>query len=85
MLTGRIALVTGAARGHGRAHAQRLAREGADVVLFDVCGPVDDAIPYAMPSADDLAAAAVVWPAPDEARFVIGAQLPIDAGGLNKP
>lgn len=39
-LSGRVALVTGAARGQGRAHAVRLAEEGAHLVLLDVCGPV---------------------------------------------
>ena len=36
-LAGKIALVTGAARGQGRAHAVRLASEGADVIAVDVC------------------------------------------------
>ena len=37
MLQGRVAFVTGAARGQGRAYAVRLAREGADVVVSDIC------------------------------------------------
>lgn len=37
---GKVALITGAARGQGRAHAVRLAREGADVIAIDVCGPL---------------------------------------------
>ncbi|MEQ3549754.1 mycofactocin-coupled SDR family oxidoreductase [Pseudonocardia nematodicida] len=37
-LDGQVALVTGAARGQGRAHAVRLAREGADIIAFDSCG-----------------------------------------------
>lgn len=36
-LTGRVALVTGAARGQGRSHAVRLASDGADLVLCDIC------------------------------------------------
>lgn len=51
---GKVALVTGAARGQGRCHAVRLAEEGADVVALDVCMPIGT-VPYAMASADDLA------------------------------
>lgn len=35
-LEGKVALITGAARGQGRAHAVRLASEGADVIALDV-------------------------------------------------
>ncbi len=41
-----MAFVTGAARGQGRAHAVRLAREGADVIVSDICASVSDTIPY---------------------------------------
>jgi NAD(P)-dependent dehydrogenase (short-subunit alcohol dehydrogenase family) len=37
-LKGKVALITGAARGIGRAQAVRFAQEGADVVALDVCG-----------------------------------------------
>lgn len=40
-LDGKVALVTGAARGQGRSHAIRLAEEGADVIAVDVCAPVE--------------------------------------------
>ena len=53
-LQGRVAFVTGAARGQGRAHALRLAREGADVVLVDVCGEAT-AVDYPVAGPEDLA------------------------------
>ncbi len=54
-LEGRVAFVTGAARGQGRAHAIRLAEDGADIIAIDSCGSISDTITYPMPSADDLA------------------------------
>jgi (+)-trans-carveol dehydrogenase len=39
-LAGRVAFVSGAARGMGRSHAIALAAEGADVIAYDVCAPV---------------------------------------------
>jgi SDR family mycofactocin-dependent oxidoreductase len=53
-LEGRVAFVTGAARGQGRAHAVRLAREGADVIVSDICAPVSDTIPYPGTTPEDL-------------------------------
>lgn len=51
---GKVALITGAARGQGRSHALRLAEEGADIIAFDAC--VDyGSIGYGMSSEDDLA------------------------------
>ena len=40
LLDGKVGLVTGAGHGQGRSHAVRMAREGADVVLCDICAPV---------------------------------------------
>ncbi|MDV8002506.1 mycofactocin-coupled SDR family oxidoreductase [Rhodococcus sp. IEGM 1408] len=54
-LAGKVALVTGAARAQGRAHAVRLASEGADVVVTDICAPVSESVTYPAPTPDDLA------------------------------
>ena len=54
-LEGRVAFITGAARGQGRAHAIRLANDGADIIAVDVCGPVSDTITYPLGSSDELA------------------------------
>jgi SDR family mycofactocin-dependent oxidoreductase len=54
-LHGRVAFVTGAARGQGRSHAVRLAREGADIIALDICAPVSDTITYPAATAEDLA------------------------------
>jgi (+)-trans-carveol dehydrogenase len=52
-LEGQVALVTGAARGQGRSHALRLAREGADIIAVDICQQIETT-PYPMASSDDL-------------------------------
>ncbi|HZA12710.1 MAG TPA: mycofactocin-coupled SDR family oxidoreductase [Mycobacterium sp.] len=53
-LDGRVAFITGAARGQGRAHAVRLANEGADIIAIDICGPVSDSITYPLASPEEL-------------------------------
>jgi SDR family mycofactocin-dependent oxidoreductase len=40
-VAGKVAFVTGAARGQGRSHAVRLAEEGADIIAVDIAAPVD--------------------------------------------
>lgn len=52
---GKVAFITGAARGQGRSHAVRLAQEGADIIAIDVCKPIvaHTAIPPSTP--EDLA------------------------------
>jgi NAD(P)-dependent dehydrogenase (short-subunit alcohol dehydrogenase family) len=41
LLAGKVAFITGIARGQGRSHAVRLAREGADIIGLDRCAPMD--------------------------------------------
>jgi SDR family mycofactocin-dependent oxidoreductase len=43
-MEGKVVLVTGAARGQGRAHAVRLAQEGADIIAVDLCAGIDTVV-----------------------------------------
>lgn len=52
---GKVAFITGAARGQGRAHAIRLAEEGADIIAVDICDDIDS-VPYVGANADDMEA-----------------------------
>jgi (+)-trans-carveol dehydrogenase len=52
-VAGTVALVTGAARGQGRSHAVRLAEEGADLVLVDICADLPD-VPYPLGTQAEL-------------------------------
>jgi NAD(P)-dependent dehydrogenase (short-subunit alcohol dehydrogenase family) len=100
-MDGKVAFVTGAARGQGRSHAVRLAQERAGVIAVDICrefeaspanpGPDDLApvcqsfhflpIPWVTP--EDISNA-VLFLASDEARYITGAALPVDAGSCLK-
>jgi SDR family mycofactocin-dependent oxidoreductase len=53
-VAGKVAFITGAARGQGRSHAIRLAQEGADIIAVDICEDVPG-IPYPGPTEADLA------------------------------
>jgi SDR family mycofactocin-dependent oxidoreductase len=53
-VAGKVAFITGAARGQGRSHALRLAQEGADIIAVDLCGQVGT-VPYPMATEADLA------------------------------
>jgi len=52
---GKVAFITGAARGQGRSHAIRLAEEGADIIAVDIAGPVRSVTAYPLASEADLA------------------------------
>ena len=51
---GKVAFITGAARGQGRSHAITLAREGADIIAVDLCAQIGS-VPYPMATPQDLA------------------------------
>ena len=88
-VAGKVAFITGAARGQGRAHAIRLAEEGADIIAIDICRDYSE-IPYlgliymnTLPvetvDARDISNA-VLFLASDEARYVTGLEFTVDAG-----
>ena len=53
-LEGKVAFITGAARGQGRAHAVRMAEEGADIIGVDICAQIESN-PYPLATPEDLA------------------------------
>lgn len=53
-MTGKVVIVTGAARGQGRSHALRLAEEGADIIAIDICADIESNR-YSLATPDDLA------------------------------
>jgi len=70
-LAGKVALVTGAARGQGRAHALTLARHGADIIAIDIAEQIDT-VAYPLSTPDDLAQTASAIEALD--RRVVSVQ-----------
>ena len=73
-VAGKVAFITGGARGQGRSHAVRLAQEGADIIAIDMCGPIDNmAYPHSTP--DDLAETADLVKAQD--RRIVTAQVDV--------
>ena len=81
-LDGKVAFITGAARGQGRSHAIRLARDGADIIAVDICRQIDS-VPYPMSTPDDLAETAKLVEALD--RRIYTAQADVrDAAALRQ-
>jgi (+)-trans-carveol dehydrogenase len=79
-LDGKVALITGAARGQGRSHAQLLASEGADIIAVDICDQIDT-VNYPMSTPEDLEQTAKLVEA--EGRRVLARRLDIrDRPGL---
>ena len=73
---GKVAFISGAARGQGRSHAVRLAQEGADIIAIDICGPIDNlAYPHSTPA--DLAETADLVKAHN--RRIVTAQVDVRA------
>ncbi len=80
---GKVAFVTGAARGQGRSHAVRLAQEGADIIAIDICGPIRPGVETAIPAAtpEDLAETADLVKAQN--RRIVTAEVDVrDYGAL---
>jgi (+)-trans-carveol dehydrogenase len=50
---GKVAFITGAARGQGREHAIRLAEEGADIIALDLCAQIET-VSYPLATPADL-------------------------------
>jgi SDR family mycofactocin-dependent oxidoreductase len=73
-LDGKVAFITGAARGQGRSHAIRLAEEGADIIAIDLAAQIDS-VPYPMASPEDLAETAKQVEALDRRIFTAKADV----------
>jgi (+)-trans-carveol dehydrogenase len=81
-VAGKVAFVTGAARGQGRSHALRLAQEGADIIAVDIASQIGT-VPYAMATPQDLDETVRQVEALD--RRIIAAQADVrDFGSLAK-
>ncbi|MDT5138095.1 MAG: hypothetical protein QOD58_2357 [Mycobacterium sp.] len=73
-VAGKVAFISGAARGQGRSHAVRLAQEGADIIAVDICGPIDN-LAYESSTPADLAETADLVKALD--RRIVTAEVDV--------
>jgi SDR family mycofactocin-dependent oxidoreductase len=73
-LEGKVAFITGGARGQGRSHALRLAAEGADIIAVDIAAQIDS-VPYPLGTLDDLAETAKQVEALDRRVFTARADV----------
>ena len=78
LLDGRVAFVTGTARGMGRNYAVRLAREEASVIGIDIAADCMLSDPF--PATVDDISDAVIYLASDLSRAVTATQLTVDLG-----
>jgi NAD(P)-dependent dehydrogenase (short-subunit alcohol dehydrogenase family) len=93
-LEGKVALITGVARGQGRSHAVRLANEGADIGFMHSLANylahhssggsshLQNPMPVDTLEPEDVSAA-VAFLASDEAKWITDSALPVDAGFTN--
>ncbi|WP_028933517.1 mycofactocin-coupled SDR family oxidoreductase [Pseudonocardia spinosispora] len=81
-LSGKVCLITGAARGQGRSHAVRFAQEGADIIAVDICRQMDT-VAYSMASPEDMAQTVAEVEALD--RRIVHAEVDVrDVAALKK-
>ena len=79
-LEGKVAFITGAARGQGRAHAVKMAQEGADVIAVDLCQQMDS-VDYPMATPENLAETVTL--VEDHDRRIVAQQADVrDRGAL---
>lgn len=83
-MAGKVAFITGAARGQGRSHAVRLAEEGANIIAVDICEDIETVTPcYSLATEDDLAGTAKL--VRDLGRKVVTEKVDVrDLGALQK-
>ena len=85
---GKVAFITGAARGQGRAHAVRMAQEGADIIAVDICRQVETVDKIAASTPEDLAETADlvknagrrIYTAEVDVRDYVALKAAVDAG-----